>query len=131
MIPAMPFCSQVARIASSSPGERSGAIFTRTGFRGLPATLPVFQWHGDTFAIPPDGVLLATGTDCVNQALRHANSWGLQFHVEADRPLLASWFAGTPHEREILARCDELLPATSEIARTLFENFLGFARRPR
>jgi GMP synthase-like glutamine amidotransferase len=100
-------------------------------FRGLPGTIPVFQWHGDTFAIPAGGTLLATGSDCRNQAFRHVNSWGLQFHVEADRPSLAAWFAGTPHEREVLRRHDELAPQVGAVARALFENFLGEARRAR
>jgi GMP synthase-like glutamine amidotransferase len=98
-------------------------------FAGLPEALPVFQWHGDTFAIPADGALLATGGDCRNQALRHRNSWGLQFHLEADRALLSSWFAGTLHEREILRRHDNGVGTeVARHARMLFENFLAFGR---
>ncbi len=100
-------------------------------FRGLPATLPVFQWHGDTFAIPAGGALLATGSDCDNQAFRFKRSCGLQFHLEADRALLASWFAGTHREREILRRCDELAPEVDRCVRTLFANFLAIAGQPR
>jgi GMP synthase-like glutamine amidotransferase len=100
-------------------------------FRALPATLPVFQWHGDTFAVPAGGALLATGSDCRNQAFRFKRSYGLQFHLEADRALLASWFAGTRREPEILSRCDELAPAVERSARTLFANFLEIAGHPR
>ena len=71
-------------------------------FRGLPATLPVFQWHGDTFGIPAGGTLLATGEDCHHQALRFRRSYGLQFHLEADRALLAEWFAGKDARGAIL-----------------------------
>jgi len=100
-------------------------------FRGLPPVVPVFQWHGDTFAIPAGGSLLATGSDCRNQAFRHGNSWGLQFHLEADRSSLAAWFAGTPPEREVLRRHDELAPRVNALARALFDNFLREARRAR
>jgi GMP synthase-like glutamine amidotransferase len=100
-------------------------------FRSLPAVLPVFQWHGDTFAIPAGGTLLATGTDCPNQALRVRRSYGLQFHLEAERALLAEWFAGTKAGDEILRRCDKLAPVVSRFARTLFANFLEIARQPR
>ena len=101
-------------------------------FAGLPDTLPVFQWHGDTFAIPAGGALLATGEDCRNQALRFHNGWGLQFHLEADRDLLASWFAGTLHEREILRRYDGGLgPEVARHARGLLGNFLTIARSAR
>jgi GMP synthase-like glutamine amidotransferase len=99
-------------------------------FRGLPAVLPVFQWHGDTFAVPDGGALLATGTDCHNQAFRFRRSYGLQFHLEADRALLAAWFAGKPAEDEILRRCDKLAPAVGRFVRILFANFLEIARKP-
>lgn len=99
-------------------------------FHGLPATLPVFQWHGDTFAIPEGGALLATGDACRHQAFRFRRSYGLQFHLEADRQLLASWFAGEPGGSEILRRCDELAPEVDRLVRTLFANFLDVARRP-
>ena len=100
-------------------------------FRGLPATLPVFQWHGDTFGIPEGGALLATGSDCHHQALRFRRSYGLQFHLEADRALLAEWFAGKEAGVEILRRCDELAPEVNRHVRMLFANFLEIARQPR
>jgi GMP synthase (glutamine-hydrolysing) len=97
--------------------------------RGLPPTLPVFQWHGDTFAVPAGGALLATGSDCRNQAFRHGRSYGLQFHLEADRALLGDWFAGSADEGEILRRCDELAPEVGRHVRLLFGNFLDLARQ--
>jgi GMP synthase-like glutamine amidotransferase len=97
-------------------------------FRGLPATLPVFQWHGDTFGIPEGGALLATGTDCRHQAFRCRRSYGLQFHLEADRPSLEEWFSGKDAGAEILRRRDELAPEVGRHARTLFANFLDIAR---
>ena len=98
-------------------------------FRGLPTVLPVFQWHGDTFSIPEGGTLLATGDACRNQAFRFRQSYGLQFHLEADRALLAEWFAGKEAGAEILRRCDKLAPAVAILVRTLFANFLEIARK--
>jgi len=100
-------------------------------FRGLPATIPVFQWHGDTFGIPAGGTLLATGEDCHHQALRFRRSYGLQFHLEADRALLGDWFAGKDPRSAILQRYEELAPEVGHHARTLFANFLAIARLPR
>ena len=94
-------------------------------FRGLPATLPVFQWHGDTFGIPPGGALLATGEDCRNQAFRCGGSYGLQFHLEADRALLAAWFAGKDAGDEILRRCDELAPEVDRARAHALREFHG------
>jgi GMP synthase-like glutamine amidotransferase len=53
-----------------------------------------FQWHGETFAIPPGGERILTGDTCPNQAYvvgdRHL---GLQCHVEMTPEMIASWIA--------------------------------------
>jgi GMP synthase-like glutamine amidotransferase len=51
-----------------------------------------FQWHGETFTIPPGGERILTGAHCPNQAFvvgdRHL---GLQCHVEMTPEMIASW----------------------------------------
>ncbi|MEQ8789354.1 MAG: type 1 glutamine amidotransferase [Pirellulaceae bacterium] len=43
----------------------------------------VFQWHGDTFDLPPGATWLARSDVAPNQAFRFGRSvWGLQFHIE-------------------------------------------------
>jgi GMP synthase-like glutamine amidotransferase len=98
-------------------------------FRELPPALTVLQWHEDTFDIPAAGTLLATGRDCVNQAFRVGNSWGLQFHLEANRSMLRDWFGGQPGSNLILHQYDRLTPEIGRFAHTLGENFLDVARR--
>jgi GMP synthase-like glutamine amidotransferase len=98
-------------------------------FRELPPSLTVLQWHEDTFEIPARGALLATGRDCLNQAFRVGNSWGLQFHLEVTRPMLREWFGGQPGSNLILHQYDRLTPEIGRFARSLGENFLDFARR--
>ena len=52
-------------------------------FSGMPREMEVFQWHGDTFSIPPGAVHLATNQTCPNQAfLYDSHVLGLQFHLE-------------------------------------------------
>jgi GMP synthase (glutamine-hydrolysing) len=52
----------------------------------------VFEWHMDTFALPPGATLLATGDDVANQAYRlHDTTWATQFHFEIDRAELELW----------------------------------------
>ncbi len=63
-------------------------------FLGLPASLIVFQWHGDTFDLPKGAVLLATSPQCRNQAFRMGdNAWGLQFHPEMTTDLIDRWLS--------------------------------------
>lgn len=52
----------------------------------------VFQWHGDTFALPPGASLLATSPFCQNQAFRWGEVvYGLQFHLEVTEAMVSSW----------------------------------------
>ena len=58
-----------------------------------------FQWHGETFTIPPGGERVLTGDYCANQAYvlddRHL---GLQCHVEMTAEMIASWIASARSE---------------------------------
>lgn len=63
-------------------------------FYGLPAVLPVFQWHGDTFSLPQGAVLLASSEACQNQAFVYRdNIWALQFHLEVNLDMIKTWTA--------------------------------------
>jgi len=119
-----------------SPKEEIGwgkVFLTEAGqsdllFSGVPETLDVLQWHGDMFEIPEDGALIATGNDCPNQAFRYRNAFGLQFHVEVTREILADWFKDSPNLEEILRRYDELKPDLDRHAQRVFKNFLSLLR---
>ena len=54
-------------------------------FSFMPPEPTVFQWHGDTFSVLPDGaVLLVGGEACTNQAFRCGSRvFGFQFHLES------------------------------------------------
>ena len=97
-------------------------------FNGLPATLDVLQWHGDMFEIPEAGASIATGDDCPNQAFRYRNAFGLQFHVEVTREILADWFKDSPDLGKILRRHDEVKPDLDQHAQRMFKNFLSLLR---
>lgn len=65
-------------------------------FADLPATLPAFHWHSDTFGLPDEAVLLWTSAAYRNQAFRIGPvAYGVQFHLEAPASLVRAW-AGVP-----------------------------------
>ena len=60
--------------------------------RHLPDAFPIFEWHSDTFTLPPGTIHLATGPVAQIQCYRaHRAAYGMQFHFEAHRAVVADW----------------------------------------
>jgi GMP synthase (glutamine-hydrolysing) len=60
-------------------------------FKGLDeAQFKVFQWHGDTYTLPPKTEILAY-SDLYPQAFRFGTVYGLQFHLEVTAEMISSW----------------------------------------
>ena len=61
--------------------------------------LPVTQWHEDEVSIlPPGAITLASSPACESQIYRVGeNSYGVQFHPEADLAIVAKWEAHADH----------------------------------
>ena len=104
--------AEVKKCASPEIGWRSVKL-TPEGerdplFSGLSPEPEVFQWHEDTFDLPPGGVLLAEGSHCRNQAFRAGkNAYGFQFHMEVTPEMIGSWIAeyGRNSIPEAQAKC--------------------------
>lgn len=56
-----------------------------------PAT--VFQWHGETFSIPPGASRLFASAYCANQMYALGPHLGMQCHVEMTPEMIATWCA--------------------------------------
>ena len=57
-----------------------------------------FQWHGDTFSIPPGATRILEGEHCANQAFALGKHLGMQCHVEMTPELVRSWIGSGADE---------------------------------
>jgi GMP synthase (glutamine-hydrolysing) len=67
---------------------------------GTPPTMNVLEWHNFSCTPPAAAVRLGHSPSCVQAFRVGATSWGLQFHVEATRPLLEEWTVAGASELE-------------------------------
>lgn len=97
----------------------------------------VFQMHGDTFQLPAGAENLVRSDRCEHQAFRFENSYGIQFHLEADQKMISK-FVVSPEYRSALidsGGCtvqlqeglQKYLGRQSHLADVTFGNFLDAA----
>ncbi len=72
---------------------------------GAEPVFDLFQWHGDTFALPKEARRFLKTPLCANQAFvidrkDHAHL-GMQFHVEMTPALVNAWVGNSDGQREI------------------------------
>lgn len=65
----------------------------------LPEIASVFQWHGDTFAIPEGAIPVGSTKACRNQGFVKDRVVGLQFHLELEPNALRGLIKAQPHFR--------------------------------
>jgi GMP synthase-like glutamine amidotransferase len=83
-----------------------------------------FQWHYDTFALPPGATRVLTNAFNANQAYviggRHV---GFQCHIEMTRALVESWLA--TGARELPAESSPAMQSALEVRRDLDARIAG------
>lgn len=102
---------------------------------GFPRRFPVFQWHGDTFSVPPGGELLAAGNVCRSQVFHHGAAFGVQFHLEVTADEAERWAGAYREELSQHGKSTEQLvtevrdsePQLTALASRLIDNFVRFA----
>ncbi|HYM66700.1 MAG TPA: type 1 glutamine amidotransferase [Patescibacteria group bacterium] len=93
---------------------------------------PWFQWHFDTFSLPPGATLLAD-TDVGPQAYMIGRNLGLQFHPEVTPEIMDLWVRSYRHELDgdgvdpdaLLAETNERAPEVRRRSLRLFDRFLN------
>lgn len=101
----------------------------------------LFQWHAQTFSIPPAATLLLQGTHCVHQAFAvDGIHLGMQFHCEVDRAKILSWLLegaqeiqcatspGVQKAEAILRNLDADLVQSQSIASTIYRRWATHLR---
>lgn len=74
---------EVGRVTGADPDPVLGA---------LPERFPIFEWHADTYSLPPGSVHLAQSPLAWVQCYRHGRAgYGMQFHFEASRAVVRDW----------------------------------------
>ncbi len=109
-------------------------------YAGFTDTLQGYQWHDDTFDVPPEGIQLARNEQGEHQAFRFGRrAYGIQSHIEITPEMMDSWLASFSEEkdklggqgdeiyREILRERPTLYPLYRADSKRLLENFLRIA----
>jgi GMP synthase-like glutamine amidotransferase len=109
-----------ARVAKS-PQKEIGwyPLMREPGADGDPLMAPfgqtetVFQWHGDTFALPKGAVRLASSPLCPEQGFRwRDNVYALQFHLEVTEAIVRAWMRTPVNRTELAALTGVVDPMT-------------------
>ena len=95
-----------------------------------------FQWHGETFSIPPGATRVLENAHCENQAFAIGKHFGMQCHVEMTEELIDSWLATGAEEMkascaspavqeadEIKRNVRERLGRLNEIANRIYDRW--------
>lgn len=70
----------------------------------VPESFRIFQWHSDTFDLPPGAAHLAEAPGVPAQAFRIGTRvYGMQFHFEASRAVVAHWSRAFADQAEAMA----------------------------
>lgn len=109
---------------------------------GDAATLRVYQWHQQTFSLPPGATQVARNAACENQAFAFGPHLGMQFHVEVDAEKLDRWCREAPrpgdprlahasvqHEAAMRADTARHLAQSQATAARLYARWLALAGR--
>lgn len=105
-----------------------------------PAT--IFQWHGETFSIPPGATRLLANAYCANQMFALGPHLGMQCHVEMTPEMIATWCAQWADEALAVAdqasvqlpeamqgEIADRLPVMRQLSEQLYSVWIGGLRR--
>ena len=111
-----------------------GCVLTEEGGRDpllqvFPVFFPVFQWHGETFDLPDNTMLLAASHEYPHQAFRFGGLvYAFQFHVEVTKDMVNAWLESSDVDevkRKAIISSQHLhLPLMEQLCRGFMHPFL-------
>ncbi len=134
--------------ACSAPSMQIGwhwlesSPYAKNDMRGisLPQSFVAFEWHSDTFSIPPEATPLFSGECVENQGFAYKNCLALQFHPEITETMIYEWLDRYGHcmvkptaciqsRNEVLENLQKRLSAQRLVADKLFAWWLIQVRK--
>jgi GMP synthase-like glutamine amidotransferase len=97
-------------------------------------SLPVFQWHGETFSLPEKATLLASNAACAHQMFALGPHLAMQCHTEMLPEMIACWCEHWEEEARAVAHSPSVqtpeamrdaLPETLPLMRQLADQLYG------
>jgi len=128
---------------ATPPGTETGTATAGEGSReGVGEAATVFQWHGETFSIPPGATRILGNDFCANQMFVRGPHLGMQCHVEMTPEMIAAWCASWPEEvaglaalpasvqtpERMQAEAEARLPAMRRLADRLYSVWISSLR---
>jgi GMP synthase (glutamine-hydrolysing) len=93
-------------------------------------TIPVFQWHGDTFVLPENATVLSLSKLYI-QAFEYKTAFGIQFHLEVTEKMILDWIQEYQKEiqdtnvdkEELVFEIEKKVKKLNRYSKIVYENF--------
>ncbi|HRT15660.1 MAG TPA: type 1 glutamine amidotransferase [Methanoregulaceae archaeon] len=125
-----------AQMIASACGARVFRCEKEVGWRpvrwtetlpGVPRETVVFQWHDESFDLPPGARLICRGERVENQGFIMGSALGVQFHIEVTRAMVRAWTTGRDG---IAADTGRYIRESNRLCRCIAEHFIGGGKWP-
>ncbi|MDR5170483.1 type 1 glutamine amidotransferase [Methylobacillus flagellatus] len=135
-IPVIGHCLGGQMLAKAMGGEVTDSRFTEIGWvrawpeavphavewLGSHAALDLFQWHYQTFSLPPGAVHILRSEHCANQAyVLDDLHIGFQCHIEMKAEMVREWCGISPEELKGGAEADPAQPMIQSAAEIMHD----------
>jgi GMP synthase (glutamine-hydrolysing) len=95
-------------------------------------TIQVFQWHGDTFALPENTLILSLSSLYV-QAFKYKTAFGIQFHLEVTEQMILNWMQEYQKEiqdenvdkQELVFEMEKKVKELNRYSKIVYKNFIS------